>query len=451
VTTIGDRPHTADPFSAMPAHDEHAEQAVIGACILSRAAVEDVAPLLGVRDFYRPANGEIYDAIVTLTMAGTPVDEVTIEAEMTRRGALARIGGPLYFHTCMQACPSAMSATYYADIVVQHSKQRRLREAGVRIVQLSAEAADAADVDAIIEHARQVVDDVSRDCRTATGELDLGEALSSLLLELDAPAPPSLPTGLHDLDQVLSGGLYPGQLVVIGARPGVGKSVVGLGWAKHAAKMGRGALFASLEMSLGDCTRRLVAGEANIELPRLIQHTLGEDDWRRAAEATDRMSSWPLYIDPRPAQTVTSIRAKARDITRTEPGLGIVVVDYLQLLSQGGRVRAERRDLEIGEWTRGLKLLAKELAVPVVAISQVGRGADKREDRRPVMSDLRESGSIEADADVVILLHRDADEPTEIEAIVAKQRQGPLQSVRLRWRGHYSRVDSIAAAHLRAV
>lgn len=442
---------TTDPFNTTPPQDLGAEQAVIGACVQSRAAIEDVAPMLGASDFYKPAHGEIYEAIVTLTMAGQPVDPITLGDELDRRGALRRIGGLPYVHTCMEACPAPMSATYYADIVVQRAKQRRLGAAGTRIVQLALTAVDPGEVDRIVEDARQVVDEVSQACRAVDGEIQLDASLAELLVELDSPAPPSLPTGLYDLDEVLSGGLYPGQLVVVGARPGVGKSVMGFGWAVHTAKQGRGALFASLEMSRGDCMRRLMAAEGRIELTRLVKHQLSDDDWRRAGDVTDRASTWPLHIDPRPHQTLTSIRAKARDLTRTDAGLGIVVVDYLQLMSNGGRRQAERRDLEIGEWTRGLKLLAKELQVPVVAISQVNRGPDKREDRRPAMSDLRESGSIEADADTVILLHRDSSAATEIEANVVKQRQGPLRSVKLRWRGHYSRIDSIADRHLEAV
>lgn len=439
-----------DEHDSLPPHDPLAEQAVLGAILQSPAALEDVVQIIGADAFWRPANATIFDTAVSLTMAGQPVDAITIGDELDRKGVLSKVGGLPYLHTCIAACPTTTSATYYADIVSSKWKLRRLLEAGLRILQLGRTGAAGEDIDHVIENARQVVDEVAGDNRATDGSIDLGSALADLLEELDSPAPPSLPTGLYDLDEVLSGGLYPGQLIVVGARPGIGKSVMGLGWAIHTAKMGRGSLFASLEMSRGDCMRRLVASEGSVELTRLVQHQLTEDDWRRAGEVTDRASSWPLDIDARPHQTLTSIRSRARDWTRKPQGLGLVVVDYVQLMSSGSK-RPERRDLEIGEFTRGLKLMAKELQVPVVAISQVNRGSDRREDKRPTMSDLRESGSIEADADTVVLLHREQKAPMDIEAIVAKQRQGPTRSVTLRWRGHYSRIDSATQRHLEAI
>lgn len=442
--------HDPSPYEDdMPPHDPRAEQAVLGAVISSPAAREDVGEMLAANHFYKPVHGQIFATAIDLTIAGHPVDIVTMHNELDRLGLLAKVGGLPYLHTLLAACPSFTAATHYADIVLTHYKRRRMLEAGQHIVQLG-RTGGGADIDHVIENARQAIDQVAHEGRSTTDDLDLGSALAGLLDELDSPAPPSLPTGLHDLDDVLSGGLYAGQLVVIGARPGIGKSVMGLGTAIHTAKMGRGALFASLEMSRGDCMRRLVAAEGSVELTRLVQHQLTQDDWRRATEVQERASEWPLHIDPRPHQTLTSIRAKARDITRTEAGLSLVVVDYVQLLGSGGG-KSERRDLEIGTFTRGLKLLAKELEVPVVAISQVNRGSEQRADKKPTMSDLRESGSIEADADTVILLHRTPEAPMDIEAIVAKQRQGPTRSVTLRWRGHYSRIDNAAVRHLEAM
>lgn len=439
-----------DPYTHEPPQDLRAEQAVLGAILQSPAALEDVAEMIGSATFYRQAHGAIFDTAISLTMAGQPVDPITMDDELVRLGLSAKVGGGAYLHTCIAVCPSPMSATYYADIVATKAKLRRLLEAAQRITQLGYNGAAGADIDHVIENARQIIDQVAQDNRATDGVVDLGGALGDLLAELDSPAPPSLPTGLYDLDDVLSGGLYPGQLVVIGARPGVGKSVMGLGWAIHTARSGKGALFSSLEMSRGDCMRRLVASEGNIELTRLVKHQLNEDDWRRAVEVTERAGDWPLDIDPRPHQTLTTIRSRARDQTRKPGGLAVIVVDYLQLMGSAGKA-PENRAQEIGTFTRGLKLLAKEMQVPVVAISQVNRGSEQRADKRPTMADLRESGSIEADADTVILLHRTPDEPMDIEAIVAKQRQGPTRPVVLRWRGHYSRIDSASAAHLRAV
>jgi replicative DNA helicase len=435
--------------TGLPPHDLEAEQSVLGGMLLSPAAIADVLDVMAIDDLYKPAHQSIGRAMLALFWRNEPVDPVTVAAELERRGELTRAGGAPYLHTLIETVPRATNATYYAEIVVKKSKLRRLLEAGTRILQLGRSDAAIEDIDQVIENARQTIDKVASDQRGSGDQVDLEIAFAEFLEELDSPAPPSLPTGLYDLDDVLSGGLYPGQLVVVGARPGVGKSVMGLGWAVHAAKSGRGVLFASLEMSKSDCMCRLVASEGQVELTNLIKHTLSPDDWRRATKVSEEASSWPLRIDARPTQTLTTIRSAARDMTRRPEPFGLVVVDYLQLMTDGRR--AERRDLEIGGYTRGLKLLAKELGVPVVAISQVNRGSDKREDKRPTMTDLRESGSIEADADTVILLHRDPANPTEIEAIVAKQRQGPTKSVALRWRGHYSRIDSIASRHLEAV
>lgn len=439
-----------DPYGEsrddQPPHDPLAEQAVLGACIQSVAAFEDVVQILGPGDFYRHAHRAVFEAIADLATAGQPVDLVVVENELGRRGVLAKVGGLPYLHSCIAACHSVMSATWYADIVATKAKLRRLIEAGHRILQLGRTGADGADIDHVVENARQVIDEVAQDNHRGDGEFDLANAMMNLLEALENPAPPSLPTGLHDLDNALNGGLRPGQLVVVAARPGGGKSILGLDIGRHVAKQGRGVQVASLEMSRDECMMRLLAAECSVELSRLTRHELHEDDWHRIGRESARIADWPLDIDARPTQTVTTVRARARDLSRKHP-LGLIVVDYVQLMSSKGG-KAERRDLEIGEFTRGLKLLAKELHVPVVALSQLNRGAD---DRRPILKDLRESGSIENDADVVILLHREPDAPTDIDLIIAKQRQGPTGTVTCRWRGHYARIDSIASRHLEAV
>lgn len=435
-----------EPHDDQPPHDPHAEQALLGAVLQSVAAFEDAVQVVGPGDFYRHANRAVFEVVGDLVGAGQPVDAVIVAAELETRGVLVRIGGAPYLHTCIAACASPMSATYYADIVDRKAKQRRLLDAGYRILQIGQAGAASDDMDHVIENARQVIDEVGRDNHRHDGSFDIGTAVADLLEALENPAPPANPTGLYDLDDLLGGGLYAGQLVVVGGRPGGGKSIIGLDWARHTVKGGKAALVAALEMSEGDCMKRIIAAEGSVELRHLINHQLSEDDWHRVAREAARVAEWPLDIDARPTQTVTSIRARARDLSRKHD-LGLIVVDYLQLMSTKG-TKAERRDLEIGEFTRGLKLLAKEMQVPVVALSQVGRGAGEQ---RPTMKDLRESGSIENDADVVILLHREPTAPTDVEVIVAKQRQGPTSTVTARWRGHYSRIDSIASRHLEAV
>lgn len=435
-----------DPHDDLPPHDPLAEQAVLGACLQSVTAFEDVIQIIGPADFYRRAHQAVFEAIADLATAGQPVDHIVVADELARRGTLAKVGGAPYLHTCIAACTSAMSATWHADIVRAKAKNRRLIEAGHRIVQIGHASVDDEDIDRAVENARQVIDEVAQDNHRGATEFDLGTAMADLLEALESPAPPSLPTGLHDLDRALNGGFRPGQLIVAAARPGGGKSILGLDVGRHVAKQGRGVQVASLEMSRDECMTRLLAAEASVELSRLTSHELQEDDWHRISRESGRIAGWPLDINAQPTQTVTSIRARARDLGRQHP-LGLIVVDYIQLMSSKGS-KAERRDLEIGEFTRGLKLLAKELQVPVLALSQLNRGAD---DRRPILKDLRESGSIENDADVVILLHREPDAPADIDLIIAKQRQGPTTTVTCRWRGHYARIDSIASRHLEAV
>lgn len=438
-------PHDAD----LPPHDLRAEQSVLGAILLAPAAMDDIAGMVAAGDFYQHGHAEVFDVASKLTTAGQPVDHVTVSAELERRGTLTRVGGAPYLHTLIQTVPSVVSAGYYADIVAEKAKLRKLVETGHRIAQRALGNVEQGEADGVIEDARQMLDKLAEDGRT-TETLNLDDMVAEMLDDLENPAPPGLPTCLIDLDEMLGGGLYDDQLIVVGARPGVGKSVLGGNLSARTAARNLGVLFASLEMSRKDVLQRMFASLKDIELGRLRDHNLTPDDWRRVHQAAEMVSGWPLTIDDRPNQTITSIRTKARNIKRSGVDLRLIVVDYLQLLRSGSR-RPESRQLEISEFTRGLKLLAKELHVPIVAISQVNRGSEQRADKRPTMADLRESGSIEADADTVILLHRDPESPTEIDAIVAKQRQGPTGTVKLRWRGHYSRIDNLGDRHLEAV
>lgn len=421
----------------MPPWDELAEKALLGSMLLSARAVADVADVVTAEDFYRPAHQHIYRAAVEVQQAGEPVDAVTLADELEKRGLLVKIGGAPYLHTLMQDVPTATNASYYAEIVHAKALQRCLIEAGTRIAQMGYTGAD--EIADLVERARAEVDKLS--ITQSTGDtLVLADLIPAHMDELEQPVTPGYPTGLHDLDEVL-GGLHPGTLTVIGARPGIGKSILALRFAAHVASLGHGAIMFSLEMSRSELMERFFASEASVELTTLRKHTLSTDDWRRIAEVADRAREWPLAVADVPRIGVTGVTSRARDRARTERGLALVVVDYLQLMAPSD-TRAPRQE-QIASISRGLKLLARELGVAVVAAAQLNRGSEQRADKKPGLADLRESGAIEADADAVLLLH-DEGKPGQLEVIVAKNRHGPRKSVQVGWAPYYATARSLA-------
>lgn len=436
---------------ALP-HDIAAEQSVLGAILIGPPhLIDDVkAAGLAAADFYRPAHRVIYEVISDLYGRGEPADTVTVFDELGRRGELARVGGGPYLHTLAAAVPTAANAVHYARIVRGHARMRALVEVGTRVVQYGYEG-DPDDVDDVIGRAVTALSeqDAGGDAPPAAPDV-LWEVMAALEGGEQAPR---VPLPYRDLDGLL-GGLAPGQLVVIGARPAVGKSTVALDIARHAAlKHGIPAYVASLEMPRQELMLRILAAEARVNLTALRDHSagraaLGDAEWHRLGAAISRVGdATHLVLDDNPAVTVDRLRAEIRRAARRGQQPRLVVVDYLQLMRapQVGRRAPETRQLELAEISRGLKLLAKEADVPVVALSQLNRNVEMRADKRPVLADLRESGAIEQDADVVILLHRDDDErPGEIDLIVAKHRNGPTATVTVAWQGHYSRAVDMA-------
>lgn len=434
-------------MTGTPPHDDHAEQSVLGAMMLTARAVIDVAEVLAPEDFYVPKHQWIYEAAVQVQEAGQPVDAITLADELGRRGLLSKVGGAPYLLHLVQVVPTAANAGYYAQIVADRATLRRLVDAGVRVTQLGYAGADGADVAEVVERARAELDKLTGN-EKAGDTLELVDMIPSAISDLEQAKRPGHATGFADLDEILNGGLHPGNFVVVGARPGVGKSILGLRFAANIASQGLGALMVSLEMSRSELMYRFFAAEASVELTALNSHRLSTDDWARVRRAAERSRDWPLAVTDAPRLGVTGILSRARDRARTARGLAVVVVDYLQLV-QPADPRATREQ-QVAGISRSLKLMSRELQVPVVVAAQLNRGSEQRAERRPVMSDLRESGQIEADADTVLLLHDDVgeDRAGQLEVIVAKNRHGPKGSVHLSWAPYYATARNLARTAL---
>ena len=421
--------------------------------LLSKDAIADVVEVIRASDFYRPNHATIFEAILDLYGRGEPADAVTVAAAMANMGELARVGGAGYLHTLMSSVPTAANAAYYARIVAERAVLRRLIEAGTRIVQLGygSAAGTGRDADDLVDMAQQAVYEIT-ERRVSDGFAILSDLLQPTLDEIEAVGANSgvmtgVPTGFTDLDRLLNG-LHAGQLIVVAGRPGLGKSTAALDFARTASVRSNlpSAIF-SLEMSKVEIVMRLLSAEARVPLHVLRSGQLSDDDWTKLARRMGEISEAPLYVDDTPNMNLMEIRAKARRLKQRHD-LKLVVVDYLQLMSSPKRT--ESRQQEVAELSRGLKLLAKEIDCPVVAVSQLNRGPEQRNDKRPQLSDLRESGSIEQDADVVILLHRDdyydkeSPRAGEADFIVAKHRNGPTDTVTVAAQLHLSRFVDMA-------
>ena len=435
-------------FERTPPQDVIAEQSVLGGMLLSKDAISDVVEILRERDFYRPAHELIYDAIIDLYGRGEPADPVTVAAELTKRGDLVRAGGAPYLHTLISSVPTAANAGYYAKIIRERAIMRRLVEAGTKIVQLG--YTDEGEVDDAVDQAQAEVYAVT-ERREAEDYVQLSELLPAAYDEIEKISSgvvgEGVKTGFKDLD-ALTNGFHPGNMIVLAARPAVGKSTLGLDIARYASihKRETSVIF-SLEMSRSEITMRMLSAEARVPLNNIRSGQLGEEEWAKMARRMGEISDAPLFIDDSPNLSLMEIRAKARRLKQRH-NLKLIVIDYLQLMTSGKKV--ENRQQEVSEFSRQLKLLAKELNVPVVAISQLNRSPEQRSDKKPMLSDLRESGSIEQDADVVILLHREdlydsQNRSGEADLIVAKHRNGPTRTITVSAQLHLARFTDMAA------
>lgn len=432
-----------------PPHDLLAEQSALGGMLLSKDAVADVVESVRATDFYIPKHEIIFDAILSLYSHGEPTDVIAVTDELIKQGELSRAGGADYLHTLTSLVPTAANAGYYASIVAERALLRRLVEAGTRIVQMGYQGEG---------EVLDLVNDAQAEIYAVNGNVDtedyvpLSEAVGAAIDEIEAAVGKDgqmtgVPTGFTEMDE-LTNGFHPGQLIIVAARPALGKSTLALDFAR-AASIGNNkpSIFFSLEMGRAEIAMRLMAAEASVPLQSMRKGTVDPRDWTKIAATRGKINDAPLYIDDSPNMTLVEIRAKCRRL-KQRVGLELVVIDYLQLMTSGKRV--ESRQQEVSEFSRSLKLMAKELQVPVIALSQLNRGPEQRADKKPAISDLRESGSLEQDADMVILLHREAayekDNPRagEADLIVAKHRNGPTRDVTVAFHGHYSRFADLA-------
>ncbi len=417
--------------------------------LLSKDAIADVSEIVRGVDFYRPAHEVIHDAIIDLYGRGEPADPVTVAAELQRRGELVRIGGAPYLHTLSANVPIAANASYYAEIVHEKAILRRLVDAGTKIVQLG--YAGEGQVDDVVDQAQAEVYKIT-DKRASDDYAPLSDIMDGVLDEIEAIGNRDaglygVPTGFADLDD-LTNGLHAGQMIIVAGRPAMGKSTLGLDICRAASiHSNMASCFFSLEMTRSEITMRLLSAEARVPLNHIRNGQMNDDDWSRLARKMAEVSSAPMFIDDSPNMTMMEIRAKARRLKQRHD-LRVIVIDYMQLMTSGRKV--ESRQLEVSEFSRQIKLLAKELEVPIIALSQLNRGPEQRGDKRPMMSDLRESGSLEQDADMVILLHREdvyekeSARPGEADLIVAKHRNGPTRDITVAFQGHYSRFVDMA-------
>lgn len=426
-----------------------AEESLLGAMLLSRDAIGPAVEICSASDFYKPAHGHIFDAIISLWSRGEPSDPVTVADELTRAGLLDAIGGAMVLATLQTNTPATSNAARYARIVEEHALLRRLILVSNEIAEMGYSVPE--DVTAAVDIAESMMFKIAQR-RSDDSLRPIHDLLLQSLDRLEAlydrgESITGVPTGFTDLDERLSG-LQPSALLVVGARPAMGKTAFALNLATHAALTGTPVLYFSLEMSHLEITQRMLCAEARVDASRLRNGKLHETDWPKINHAVGRLNEAPILIDDNPNCTVMDIRAKARRIKASPTGLGLIVIDYLQLMS--GRTSAENRQVEVSEMSRGLKILARELNIPVVALSQLSRGLEMRADKRPILADLRESGSIEQDADVVMFLYRDEvynhESPDQgtAEVIVAKHRSGPIGTSQLAFIDRYTRFANMA-------
>jgi replicative DNA helicase len=442
--------HLADA-APIPPQNLEAEESVLGAMMISPGAIGAVSELLDASDFYRESHAKIYRAALALYAKGEPVDAITLTDELEERGEVDAVGGRPRLHALAALVPATANAAHYARIVREMATLRGLIRVGNEISRLGWER--PGETAHLVDRAEQTVFDLSQ--ARVTSEFTHIESLLkdsferiTALYEAGADVT-GIPSGYRDLDRITSG-FQPGNLIILAARPSMGKSALGLCMAANLAVRAEipVALF-TLEMSKTEVTQRLMCSEAKVESQRLRTGKLAADDWPRLTAACDKLAKAPIYVDDTGSITMMEIRSKARRLKSREPNLGLIVVDYLQLMTSG--TSAENRVQEVSQISRALKVLARDLDVPILAMSQLSRAVEQRHDKRPILSDLRESGSIEQDADLVAFIYRDeyyndeSDQQGLAEVIVAKHRNGPTDSIKLSFLKRYAKFADLAA------
>ncbi len=445
-------PSSSSPsgIDRVPPHNLQAEEAVLGAMLLSREAIADAIEVVEVDHFYRPAHGHVFEAILSLYGAGEPVDAVTVSEELVRAGMLDAVGGAGRLIDLQATTPAIGNAAHYAKIVEERALLRRMISVSNEIAEMAYGVPDDV-VKAVDDAEARMFDVAQRRVKNSTAEIkDLLSAnldRLEMLYEQGDTITGTL-TGYNDLDQLLAG-LQPNALYVIGARPAMGKTAFSLGMLANAAlKQGRPVVLFCLEMSQLELSQRILSSDARVDASRMKTGKLDENDWNRLSHSVGRLAEAPIFIDDNPQTTVMEIRAKARRLKSKTGDLGMIVVDYIQLMT--GRSNAESRQVEVAEISRNLKILARELECPVVALAQLNRGLEQRQDKRPMLSDLRESGALEQDADCVMFLYRDeiynpeSEQKGVAEVIIAKNRSGPTDTIKLAFLGHFTRFENMS-------
>jgi replicative DNA helicase len=424
----------------IPPHNLEAEESLLGAMLLSRdAIVAAVEARVEASDFYKPAHGHVYDAVMALYGQGEPADPVTVAEELRRADLIDFVGGRGALLSIQASTPASANASHYARIVNELALLRRLIAVAGDITEMGYDVPD--DVTGTLDRAESLVFEVA-ERRVSDTMVGIHDALQDTIDNLearydDASDLVGVPTGFHQIDSMLFG-LQKSTLVIVAARPSMGKTSLALGLSRNVAtQTGRPVVFFSMEMGTLELTKRLLAMEARVEAGRLWNARLSEGDWSRLAHAVGRLGEAQLFIDDNPHCTVMEMRAKCRRLRARYGDLALVVVDYVQLMTPSASRRMENRQIEVSEISRGLKILARELECPVVALSQLNRQVEYRQDKRPMLADLRESGGLEQDADVVAFIYRDevynpdSDDRGKAEIIIAKHRNGPTGKAEL--------------------
>ena len=436
----------------LPPQNIEAEQSVLGSLLIDRDAIIKVAPFLRAEDFYREAHGRVFASILDLHERREPADFVTLCDEMERRGQLEAVGGPGYITSLINSVPTAIHVEHYAHIVERTAVLRRLIDAAGKIAGLAYDEAE--DVDTVVDRAEQILFDVSQR-RVSGGLTQLRRILSEYYDRIEylhehKGEMVGLPTGFLDLDRLL-GGMQPSDLIIVAGRPGMGKSSFGLSVA-HSAAVKHHAIvaFFSLEMSGEQLVQRLIAGETGISSQRLRVGDIRDIEWDKFVKASGSLAETYIFVDDAPSPSPIEIRTKCRRLA-AQYGLDLIIIDYMQLMR--GDVRSENRVQEVSYISRMLKGLARELHVPVIAMSQLSRAVESRQDKRPILSDLRESGTIEQDADVVLFIYREEmyDENTErrriADIIVSKHRNGPTGQISLLFEAEQTKFKDLDTFH----
>ena len=442
-------------FIKLPPNSVEAEQSVLGGLLLDNAAWDKIADMIGESDFYRADHRLIYRHISKLISNSRPADVITVSESLESTKELDGIGGLAYLGALAQNTPTAANIRRYAEIVRDRAVMRKLAEVGTEIAE-TAYNPMGREAGQLLDEAESKVFAISEEgARGKQGFLDMQPLLTQvveridMLYNRDNPSDVTgVPTGFTDLDKMTSG-LQPGELVIVAGRPSMGKTSLALNMAEHVAlESGLPVGVFSMEMSASQLVMRMLGSVGKLDQHKVRTGRLADEDWRKLTDAVGRLNDAPIHIDETAALNALELRARARRLHRQYGKLGLIVVDYLQLMSAS--TQGENRATEISEISRSLKALAKELNVPVVALSQLNRSLEQRPNKRPVMSDLRESGAIEQDADLILFIYRDevynqdSPEKGKAEVIISKQRNGPIGTVTLVFQGEYTRFANFA-------